>query len=125
MSKSIDRGEKWERLRILANEIPSIEVDNNGTIYVGTELGVSKSQDGGKTFKTISNPKGIEALAIDPIVKNTIYAATLDGIYKSNDEATSWKRIGLDGVPSFSIVIDPKNPKVICWYVGRGNIQIN
>ena len=116
MSKSIDRGEKWERLRILANEIPSIEVDNNGTIYVGTELGVSKSQDGGKTFKTISNPKGIEALAIDPIVKNTIYAATLDGIYKSNDEATSWKRIGLDGVPSFSIVIDPKNPKVI--YVG-------
>jgi len=114
--KSVDYGDSWKELRIVSSAIISIEIDYNGTVYVGKEDGISKSIDGGRSFKTISNPRGIEALAIDPTKRNTIYSATFDGVFKSEDDTISWKRIGLDNVECLSIAIDNKNPKII--YVG-------
>jgi len=101
-----------------ANSIVFHPTDKD-TVYVGTEAGVHKSTDGGRTWvsmhngfkdfgkaKTPSAP--IHALTIDPAEPEVLYAglgylrnfgskhkgdAPLGAIYKTTDGARSWRRI--------------------------------
>lgn len=67
-----------------------------GWIYVGGAYGVlgtlSFSTDFGATWATKASPgsSAIESLAVDPDHPNTLVVATLNGLYKSTDDAGSW-----------------------------------
>ncbi len=113
-----------------------IDLENHPTnsriIYAGTAGGgVWKSNDGGVTFNPIFDDycQSIGAVAIDPNdPDNTIYVGTGeiwtrnsvsvgDGLYKSTDGGTNWKKIGFEKSDRIAnIIINPKNSKEI--YVG-------
>jgi len=62
----------------------------------------------------------IYALALDPANPNIIFAASGDGVFKSNDDAASWSRSdnGLTGGGVTALVIDPVNRDTV--YAGTG-----
>jgi photosystem II stability/assembly factor-like uncharacterized protein len=105
---------------------------NAKVIYAGTAGGgVWKSMDGGTTFNSIFDEynQSIGCLAIDPSnPDNTIWVGTGetwtrnsispgDGLYKSIDGGTNWKKIGFEKSDHISsIQINPKNSNEV--YVG-------
>ncbi len=72
------------------------------TLYFGTSGGVFKSTDGGKTAvpanaglpgfnaETGLSTTVIQALVVDPMTAGKVFAATSDGVYRSDNGGTSW-----------------------------------
>tara|TARA_B100000767_G_scaffold274060_1_gene305955 strand:+ start:1164 stop:4181 length:3018 start_codon:yes stop_codon:yes gene_type:complete len=102
---------------------------NNQIIYAGTAGGgVWKSNDAGTTFNPIfdDHSQSIGAVAIDPNdPDNVIYVGTGetwtrnsvsygDGLYKSTDGGSNWKKLGFDKSERIAnIIINPKNSKEV------------
>jgi photosystem II stability/assembly factor-like uncharacterized protein len=117
--KSIDSGHSWRLLtRALNIDASAVALDpeNPATVYVGTaadEGGVFKSTDGGATWVAESSglkwrvqvrnangttgqitvTVGVNALAIDPGHRATLYAGTGGGVYTSTDAGKSWRTL--------------------------------
>ena len=98
-----------EILNIMAERISSIEVDTNGNIYVGKECGISKSDNGGKYFKSIAPLTQVDCMAVSPSNKKIMYFGTENGIFKSEDGGTTYKSVGLENIAVLSIAINPKD----------------
>ncbi len=75
-------------------------------LYAGTSGGVYKSVDQAGHWEKVNNglvpadmvktsrALNVTSVLVDPYEPDTVYAATLAGLYKSTDAAASWKRIG-------------------------------
>ena len=116
---------------IMSGRINDLEVHptNSRILYVGSAGGgVWKSNDAGATFTPIfdEHVQSIGAVELDPNdPDNTIYVGTGetwtrnsvsigDGLYKSEDGGTSWKKIGLEKSERIaSVLVNPKNSKEI------------
>ncbi|MDA8893701.1 hypothetical protein OAN30_02595 [Flavobacteriaceae bacterium] len=114
---------------LMSGRINDMEVHptNNQIIYAGTAGGgVWKSNDAGTTFNPIfdDHSQSIGALAIDPNdPDNVIYVGTGetwtrnsvsygDGLYKSTDGGSNWKKLGFDKSERIAnIIVNPKNSK--------------
>lgn len=108
----------------------SIDPHQPQTLYAGTSGGVYKSLDGGHWWDKVNNGlvdpeilKSSRALSvtkihIDPHHVETVYAATLTGLYKTVNGGQSWKDIGRDLPDQMlsDLLIDPTTPDII--YVG-------
>jgi photosystem II stability/assembly factor-like uncharacterized protein len=102
---------------------------NRGTYYFGaTGGGVWKTQDGGLTWKNVSDGffgGAIGAVAVSEWDPNVIYAGTGeetvrgnvshgDGMWKSTDAGKTWTHIGLEDSRHIARVrIHPKNPDLV------------
>lgn len=87
--------------------VRSLAVDptDSRTVYAGTRTGVFKTTDGGASwaFRSEGLPSAIlpfippdseiRALAVDPDHPSTIFAATLQGVYRSTDGAATWRQV--------------------------------
>ncbi|MCH7616171.1 MAG: hypothetical protein IH978_10630 [Nitrospinae bacterium] len=87
--------------------VVTVDVDPNQpqTLYAGTTGGVYKSIDGSKTWIKVnsglvppdilksSRALNVVKIKIDPHHPDTVYAATLKGLYKTTDGGLSWQRI--------------------------------
>ncbi len=97
-------------------------------IYVGTAGGgIWKSINGGASFKPVFDKynQAIGCITIDQKNPNTIWTGTGecnmrnsvsvgDGIYRSDDEGDTWKKLGLENSEHISkIVIDPSNSNIV------------
>lgn len=79
---------------------------DNTTLYVASESPISgsrvaKSTDGGLTFVNSSTglpDVPVSRLAVSPVDKNTLYAATFLGVYRTTNGGASWSRFGA-GLP--------------------------
>ena len=84
------------------------------------------THDNGKSWKTIESMRGksIRALTIAPSNPKIMVAGALDGVYRSDDGAATWRRISPEGHAEIknieSIAIDPKNPDVV--YAGTWHL---
>lgn len=75
-------------------------------LYAGTSGGVYKSIDQAGHWEKVNNglvppdmvktsrALNVTAILVDPYEPDTVYAATLAGMYKTTDGAKSWRRIG-------------------------------
>jgi len=109
--------------------VVTIDIDPNQpqTLFAGTSGGVYRSIDGAKMWTKVNNGlvppdvlKSSRALSvvkikIDPHHPNTVYTATLKGLYKTNDAGDSWKRIGESLPDQFlsDLVLDSAQPNVL------------
>ncbi|RMH05038.1 MAG: hypothetical protein D6704_10155, partial [Nitrospirae bacterium] len=109
--ESQDAGETWTRRMQGMTEVlmvVTLDFDPNQpqTVYAGTSGGVYKSVNGGHQWQKVnhglvspevlksSRALGVTRIKVDPHHSDTVYAATLDGLYKTTNGARSWTRIG-------------------------------
>lgn len=121
--KTTDGGVTWREAPELQREAIHAMVQASqdpDMLLVGTVNGVWISRDSGDKwtkFASGSVPRKLDALAIDPVDKNTIYAGTWWRAYKTTDGGANWRLVKngmIDDSDVFSIDIDPVDPdKVI------------
>ncbi len=110
-----------------------VDPTDNHIIYVGAPTGgLSKSVDGGQTWKTKTDDLpsiGICGIAINPINNNVIYIATGDGdgtgtyssgIYRSDDGGETWNPTSLtfnvvENIQGKKLIIHPTNPDILLF----------
>ena len=136
--ESVDQGASWRRLsKIDASDdliLDHIVVDasNPATVYVAAwkaehpDGGLWVSHDGGRAWSAVAGLRGqsIRAFAQAPSNPRMLFAATLDGVFKSGDGGANWTLISPPGSREIheieSLAIDPMDPDVI--YAGTWHL---
>jgi photosystem II stability/assembly factor-like uncharacterized protein len=106
-----------------------VEPSGKTTLLVGSASGgVWKSEDGGTTFRPITDKldvQSIGAIALDPNHPNTYWVGTGepwtrnsvsigDGVYKTEDGGDTWAKMGLPNSERISkIVVDPTSSDTV------------
>lgn len=133
--KSTNGGATWNQVRSDANQVYiwtiAIDPNNPNTVYVGTRGSrIFITFDGGQSWVNSGNllPQltdvYVRGIAIDPTNTSRIYAGTLAGLYRSTDRGLTWMWVEIrpGNVEVTSIVIDPRDSRVI--YIGARNGEI-
>jgi len=81
--------------------------DNHGGFYVSTDGGVSWTESTGLHLATVT------AIAVDPLHRGVVHAATDEGIRTSTDGGRHWNPPALGLSESPVIVIDPRDSDVL------------
>ena len=130
-----DGGREWEERMAGMKEVHivvsiAIHPTNPRILYAGTTGGVYRSDDGAASWKKINTgliPEtelmgamalGVNAIAIDPITPNIVYAGTTKGLFRTANSGNTWERIG-EGLKDLfvsSMLIDPRQPAQL--YIG-------
>ncbi len=140
--KSTDGGSMWHSANngltkpISDLTVTSLVVDPTNThiLYAGTNQLVFKSSDGGENWipyadglQTIepsssdgalltTRPLVINKLAINPKTLEHLYAATTDGIFKSENGGTTWVQLRDDTALTDTVhdlIVDPLSPDIL------------
>ena len=128
------KGIKWRSIGPFrggrANTIAG-DPQNSSVYYVGyTGGGVAKTDDGGTTWKNISDGffkvGSIGDIAVCETDPNVIYVGTGEhavrgvmtsygnGVYKSTDGGKTWKNVGLEKTRHISdVIVHPNNPDIV------------
>jgi photosystem II stability/assembly factor-like uncharacterized protein len=59
---------------------------------------------------------------LDPTNRNTVYAGTTEGLYKTLDGGTAWKRMTGPDVIVNDVFVDPKNPQHVLLATDRSGV---
>lgn len=127
-----DGGEMWvKRMEGMKEVLMVVTLDLDPhqpqTLYAGTSGGVYKSIDGARNWGIVNNglvspdvlkssrALGVTRIKVDPHHPDTVYTASLDGLYKTVNGGISWKRIGteLSDQMLSDLVLDPYQPDVV------------
>lgn len=128
-------GREWEERMNGMKEVhivTSIAINHKDPtiLYAGTTGGIYRSDDAAMSWKKINNgliPEkelmasmalGVNAIEIDPVNPDIVYAGTTKGLFRTADKGDRWERIGQTLPDPFvsSIVIHPTEPSLL--YVG-------
>jgi photosystem II stability/assembly factor-like uncharacterized protein len=127
-----DGGELWvKRMEGMKEVLMVVTLDLDPrqpqTLYAGTSGGVYKSIDGAKNWVIVNNglvspdvlkssrALGVTRIKVDPHHPDTVYTASLDGLYKTVNGGMSWVRIGTDLSDQMlsDLVVDPNQPDIV------------
>ncbi|WP_394347413.1 WD40/YVTN/BNR-like repeat-containing protein [Ulvibacterium marinum] len=139
--KTVNGGRTWENISdgYFGGSIGAVEVAQSdpNVIYVGggektlrgnvsSGYGVWKTEDAGKTWKSVGLEKSrhIPRIRIHPQNPDIVYAAVLGniykptqdrGIYKSTDGGETWKKTLFvnDQSGAVDLTLDPNNPRIV------------
>jgi photosystem II stability/assembly factor-like uncharacterized protein len=128
--ESQDAGANWHRLAKLdpadGYVLDSIVVDsaNPANLYVGAWKdssggGLWMSHDGGHTWTEVAALKGqpVHALVQAPSDSHTLFAGTLEGVFRTGDSGGTWTRISPEGSKEIheieSLAVDPHNADIV------------
>ena len=106
--RSGDSGATFAATAIEHGDVRSLAVESDGAVWAASETGVSRSADGGATWKAAAPlPSRALAMAASPR-GGRVWAATAGrGVFSSDDSGKSWRRTGLsDAVLSALEVAD-------------------
>jgi photosystem II stability/assembly factor-like uncharacterized protein len=135
--ESKDAGATWHRLAKLdaadGYVLDSIVVDasNPLNLYVGAWKdssggGLWISHDGGHVWTAVPSLKGqpVHALIQAPSDARTLFAGTLEGVYRTSDGGGTWTRISPEGSKEIheieSLAVDPHDPGIL--YAGTWHL---
>ncbi|MDD5513534.1 MAG: hypothetical protein PHD09_07180, partial [Candidatus Omnitrophica bacterium] len=125
------RDYSWEKISREIAPVYSLLVERNdpARIYLGSNKDVYRSKDAGRTWERSLSVKGdngrVNLLTSDPENVSWIYAATGNGLFFSEDQGGSWKRLyrGKNSRENdcLSVTVDQE-----CLYLGtRGGLFIS
>ena len=154
--KTMDGGLTWDNVSdgYFGGSIGAVEVaqSDHNVIYVGggeqtvrgnvsSGYGVWKSEDAGKTWKSLGLDKSrhISRMRIHPKNHNIVYAAVMGnlykptderGVYKSTDGGESWKKVlfANNMAGAVDLTFDPNNPRIMyasTWRIERTPYSLN
>ena len=146
--RTVDAGQNWSNLDNLS-QVPdrgvtgiAIHPTDPAIMYVALS-GFNSGGPPGHIFRTYNgsatNPQWIDvsppvdlpmnALAIDPVNSNTIYAAADMGVWKSTNSGDAWTFMGpAKGMPNaqvFDLVFSPVDNLLVAYTFGRGAFKLN
>ncbi len=107
--RSTHRNGNWVQVGAdkLGSYVPTLAINRNGDIFVGTSRGVFRSSDGGASW--IAADTGlpiINSIAIDS--NNVAIVSTFDkGIFRSKTNGESWQYLGRIDLYAFKIIATP------------------
>jgi len=106
---SHDGGETWQSAleQTFVSEV-ALSPDDPGVAYARTRKGLHRTSDGGHswTFCSEGIEKRIDALAIDPMHPETIYAGVSgSGVWRSRDGGETWQKTG-PGIRPWAAILD-------------------
>jgi hypothetical protein len=84
------------------------------TLYMGTDQGIFKSEDGGHTWRKASSgifDPTVSQVLVDPASPSTLFALTSAGIMKSSDAGSTWQT-ALEA-PTFWMTMAPSSPSTL------------
>ncbi len=130
-----DAGRQWEERMSGMKEVHivtaiAINPKDPAVLYGGTTGGIYRSEDGAMTWKKINNgliPEtelmasmalGVNAIEIDRLNPDIVYAGTTKGLFRTPNKGEQWERIGqsIAGLYVSCIVIHPEKPEIL--YIG-------
>lgn len=136
--ESVDGGGSWHRLSKLDLSddlvVDHIVVDpaNPALVYAAAWMvdrpdgGLWVSHDGARNWSELKGLRGqsIRSFAMAPSDPNTLFAGTLQGVFRSTDAGATWTQISPVGSREIheveSLAIDPVNPDII--YAGTWHL---
>lgn len=112
---------------VLANgpdlTLSDVIAPTSGALFVlgkdtNAALRMQRSDDGGTTWRMVSLPppadvKQPQVVAIDPTNHTTLYATGAEGLYKTDDDAASWRALLPIAEPHVSIGISPADRQLV------------
>jgi photosystem II stability/assembly factor-like uncharacterized protein len=98
MYHSQDQGDTWRLVPQLKERVYAFALAADGTLYLGLDGRVARSEDGGKTW--VFGSEGlcpqVPVLALKVVRQSgggeAVYAGTRDGVYRSTDGGLRWQR---------------------------------
>lgn len=134
-------GEQWTKRmegmkEVLMVVTLAMDPTRPSILYAGTSGGVYKSIDQAGHWEKVNNglvPPGmlktsralnVTSILVDPYAPDTVYAATLSGLYKTTDAAQAWTRVGgsLADQMIIAMVLDRTRQGVI-YITGRDGVH--
>ena len=139
--KSFNRGESFSQIALIpsvsdvkptiaATSIVSFAIDPQDrlAIYIGTRgQGMFYTYNGGNSWtkSTLAPQSRVNAIAVDPKNKCTIYASVGSQVFKSVDCSRSWRGTFIQDRPDQTITalaIDPQTPSIIYASDVKGDV---
>ncbi|RME05815.1 MAG: hypothetical protein D6803_08080, partial [Anaerolineae bacterium] len=135
--RSLDGGHTWEVIGAF-HGLTSTHVSGLGfdpldptLLYLGTEEGIFRSDDGGENFRFVLNHGYITDIAIAPSNPRVGYAAhhsqynVADGaVYKTTDRGRTWARVSGASLPNglhiLKLLVSPQDEDVLYALAGEG-----
>lgn len=136
-----DGGESWTKKMEGMKEVLMVvtlgmDPTRPSVLYAGTSGGVYKSIDQAGHWQQVNNglvppdmvktsrALNVTSIHVDPYEPDTVYAATLAGLYKSTDAAKSWKRIGESLADQMIIaMVHDRNRRGVLYIAGRDGVH--
>src|ERR1700688_1123002 len=82
-----------------------------------------RTRDGGRSWMPLGFTSSIWALQFDPVHPKVLYGRG-SGLQRSVDEGQSWTPLGFDGLPVFSLAIDPFDGQTLLAAVGGNDVGV-
>src|SRR6202044_3202302 len=87
---------------------------------------IYRSDSGAELYKKVQGipmtARRTRVLMLDPTNRNTVYAGTTEGLYKTLDGGTKWQRMTGPDVIVNDVYVDPKNPQHVLLATDRGGV---
>ena len=121
---SADGGATWQQLSpgvdgpVDFHQMDVSPVDPR--VIYGAYRQIQMSRDGGSTWAVTGiPPRQLIALAASSVKTERLYAATRNGLFKSEDSGASWKPMAFDGAPVSTVKTGP-GKSLFAFVLGRG-----
>lgn len=118
--QSADGGRAWQRLRgQLPGDVMALAAAGGSpeTLYAGSmRSGLLRSTDGGGNWAPATSglgARGVFAVVVDPVVRETVYAGGDGGLYRSMNSGTTWNKLSFPGENAVTLAVSPSRPHVI------------
>jgi photosystem II stability/assembly factor-like uncharacterized protein len=134
---SPDEGHTWQENSPLpcapGCDVTDVAIASSGSLYVtantypaNTPTGhVYRSTNNGLSWSEIGSPElsiPLHAITVDPNQGSTIYVGGLGGVFLSDDQGTSWQRLGagLPGAAVYHLSVARDSSVLAAFTLGRG-----
>ena len=95
-------------------------------MFLSACSGIYKSDNFGYEFRKVqgipSTARRTRSLRMDPADRNTVYAGTTEGLYKTQDGGENWVRTTGPDVIVNDVYVDPRNPKHVLVATDRSGV---